>query len=180
MCHLIRCAFENKLTDADRNNARRLGFYLAESMNPSVKAMAPDMHFYDITDGMCSCSLYREPVEREDVEAAEKDEDSVKARLIKRYRRKKWNQNRIDRALKNVYENGLRGKRRFSGIDPALWDFLTSNMSLFSRMGLFIHFYERGFDSERVEMAECVKISLEGASAASIEEDTFYMIYCRS
>jgi hypothetical protein len=176
MCHLIRCSFEHELTDADLNNARRLGFHLAESRNPSIISMAPDMHFYDITDGMCSCSLYREPVHRENFDATLSYEDFVKARLIERFRRKNWNKNKIDRALKNAYENSPAGKKLFYGIDPVLWDFLTSIPDLYCRMGLLIHFYTGGFESERVEMAGRVKTSLEGACAASIEEDTFYLI----
>ncbi|GEM_PF-2818090 len=176
MCCLIHCAIDHKLTPTYLEMAEKTDFSIEECKNISIIKMAPEMRFYNITDGMCSCGLYSRPVGQKDFEAIKRGEEFVKERLIRRYNRKKWSEGKIHRAIDNIYENSQSCKRLFSGLRPDVWNYLVSLVILNGTVGLLIHQFKEGFDSERVAVVKQVKASIDTLKSHTFEEDTFYII----
>jgi hypothetical protein len=173
MCYLINFALEHELSRLPIVAARKKGFAISAVKNPSVIKLAPKLKFYSITHGGCSCSIYCNPKSKEDLDGMSSEREAEIEQSVKRYHRKKWSQEKIDRALRDRYGDSQAGKMVNSGLSPEIWDLLVSIMGPSNTLGIIIHEYEGGFDSE-VTAVKHVRTTIEKAAPHLFEKDIFY------
>ena len=117
------------------------GFRLRENKNPFFeKRFGARCAAFDVTDGHCSCSIFADLT-------AEEETNGETLRLIEKYRRKGWAENKIRRAIES--HNSKPPRETDSGIREKL-------AQLYERIGsyrLFAHLYEGAIDEERLEAA---------------------------
>lgn len=175
MCYFIYFALEHELSRPPVIAARKRGFAIGAVKNPSVAKLAPELKFYSITHGGCSCSMYYNPQRGKDPDEVSSRREAEKEQIVKRYHRKKWSNEKIDRALRDRYGNSQVGKTCDSGLSLEIWDLLIALMGPGTILGIIIHEYESGFDSE-VTAVKHVKTTKEKAAPHFFEENVFYVI----
>jgi hypothetical protein len=93
MCYFVTISFPKKVEKAVISHLLT-GVCLDRNKNPFfVQTLGKGFLSMNVTDGHCSCSLYSSLL-------TEDAEDTT--RLMKKYRRKGWSQNKIDIALSNI------------------------------------------------------------------------------
>lgn len=175
MYYLVNFALEHELSRSPVVAARKQGFAISAEKNPSVIKLAPELKFYRITHGGCSCSMYSNPRNNRDPDGMRGEREAEKEQIVKRYHRKKWSNEKIDRALRDRYGDSQVGKVDDSGLSPDIWNLLISLMGPGHTLGIIIHEHERGFDSE-VTAVKRVKTTIGKAAPHLFEEDVFYVM----
>ncbi len=175
MCYLVNFALGSELSRPLVVAAREQGFAISAVKNPSVIKLAPELKFYRITHGGCSCSIYCNPKSKKNLDEMSSEREAEIEQVIKRYHRKKWSNEKIHRALRDRYGDSQVGKTCNSGLSLEIWDLLISLMGSSNTLGIIIHEHEGGFDSE-VTAVKHVKTTIGNAAPQFFEEDTFYVM----
>ena len=146
MCYYLTISFGREHAATVKSDFSK-GFRLRENKNPFFeKNFGSNFVSYDVTDGHCSCSIFGDL-------AAEEIVDQT-AKIIEKYRKKGWSENKIRRAVKN---HDLKPERKTdSGIRKILAE-------LFNEIGsywLFAHMYKGMIDEEPLKAASFKELKI--------------------
>jgi hypothetical protein len=137
--------------------------------------LAPGYCDYVLTDGHCSCDLYRSPSyagSRETVEDLER-------KLCRKYRKKGWGEAKIRRAVKDA--TAARERRSggdFIGLHPDVRVVLARVADEVDHIYAFVHQYSGGIASEQVKVKLGPTVSSDnfGSGEYVLEEDTLVTV----
>jgi hypothetical protein len=151
MCYFITVSVPKSKEEIFKSNIPR-GLSIIECSNPSIIEYLPKSYspYYLIT-GMCSCDLFSEESNEEDLQKTEH-------KLIKKYRKKGWSENKIKRAISqslsdstsNISKAGLRDDAKMLLSDIAV---------KVGKIKIIVHMYSGDQNAERFDIQEGIKVS---------------------
>ena len=150
MCHFITVGVPARHRESIEALGRgRGGLGFDPATNRSVLRLFPpgDAVFF-LTHRGCSCALYSEPTET----TTEEDEAADRAR----YRRKRWSEAKIARAIEakaKLHHGARENRRRFH-------DAISPVVQRLGRVRLFAHWYDGRIDTEEIGPADRLRIPL--------------------
>jgi len=168
---------------AVRQIARAFALRWEQIHNPSVaKALLPGETYYYTTRGMCDCGTDLGSARRIDATLRPPDHE----REAKKLRKKGWGPAKIERRIKDRQADFERKKAEAEArgdVPPhhaQIWcDFIHAALDAGSArsIGILLHFYNGGIDSERISIAGRRSLKTNELTAQfllELEEDTLY------
>jgi hypothetical protein len=142
MCYYITTAFPKAMANAILRSLPK-GLNSLPATNPAISRLLPkDYDSLAIITAMCSCDLYSS--------AKPGEKDREEEALRRKYKKKGWSENKIQRALDDHEKNM---KTRREGFRDDFLNWLTasaanSQKSLF----VFVHMYRGEIEAEQLEI----------------------------
>jgi len=132
-------------------SAKPRGFRIIPTNNPSVVAfLGIEYDAFIIISGGCSCDLY--------FEHSEEDNKDNESKLRNRYKRKKWSNNKIDRAIHNSIDSHKLGK---TGLIQQVIDYISDVVKKTKEIKIFVHWYNGGVEIEKLQILHGPRLELE-------------------
>ncbi len=151
MCYFITVSVPRTKEDILKSNIPR-GLSIFECSNPSIIEYLPkDYSLYYLITGMCSCDLFSEENNEEDIQKTEK-------KLIKKYRKKGWSENKIKRAITQSLSHATSNKSKAGLRDDAKM-FLADIATKAGNIKIIVHMYSGDQNAERFDIQEGIEVS---------------------
>ncbi|MBX3386580.1 MAG: hypothetical protein KF768_08410 [Phycisphaeraceae bacterium] len=167
MCFFITIAVPDHAADQTRAAHAQHGLAIDPTANPSARAAAGDGRTpLLVTGGGCSCAWYKRP--------SAADAEAAAERAARKYRRLRWSQDKIDRALE-----AMRPKPRpDDGLHPVVVQLLTALAARLGSVRVWVHDFTGKVESQSYSIARQERWTLAElpARAASLDTDTLVEI----
>lgn len=139
MCYFITISAEEDLKQITKEILPS-GLILRENNNTFfVKRLGEKFKSFNVVDGLCSCSLYP-------LLLPESKNDEIE-QVIKKYKRKGWSKNKIQRALEEM-------KKKLPREPVPLREFIAETVKNVDDLWLYAHQYSGLIESEKLESGE--------------------------
>ena len=147
MCYFLTIGFPKQHAEQACDKLKR-GYIVSRPSNSSLYDYIPDDHslFYVTTNEMCSCCLYQEP----------KDSEQVTERIRKKYNKRGWSKAKIERAIQDHIQAMKDGS---NGLIPALRHELVDIVGITKSLLIIVHWYSGLVDEEHVTIKSESEIS---------------------
>jgi hypothetical protein len=166
MCYFITVGVDKEKIYLVKERTPR-SISLVESNNKSIKNAIPDNYLaLNVIKGICSCDLYN----------SMEDYVDKKMKFIKKMKRKKWSNSKMERVLDNYKKLESSKQYIFIGIDPVVRDVIRLSTNICNQTFLLIHWYSGDIDRETTEFKSEVKNVYEEIDFDSVPADVLLHI----